>query len=72
MLDDSALYQMLVNNFGHIFNLDLAVKSTLRVNNDYRTERAQTEAARSDNLDFICKTFFCNLFFKLSNYLCAV
>lgn len=72
VLDYSALDEVLVNYLGDVLNLYLAVERTLGIDNDYRAQGAQTEAACPDDLDFVCETFLGDLLFKLGNYFCAV
>lgn len=72
VLDYSALDEVLVNYLGDVLNLYLAVERTLGIDNDYRTQGAQTEAACPDDLDFVCETFLGDFLFKLGNYFCAV
>lgn len=57
MLDYSALDEVLVNYLRNVLDLYLAVERAFGINNDYRTQGAQTEAARPDDLDFVCETF---------------
>ena len=72
MLDYSALDEVLVNYLGDVLNLYLAVERTLGIDNDYRAQGTQTEAACPNDLDFVCETFLGDLLFKLGNYFCAV
>ena len=72
MLDYSALDEVLVNYLRNVLDLYLAVERAFGINNDYRTQGAQTEAACPDDLDFVCETFFGDLLFKLGNYFCTV
>ena len=72
VLDYSALDEVLVNYLGDVLNLYLAVERTLGIDNDYRAQGTQTEAACPNDLDFVCETFLGDLLFKLGNYFCAV
>ena len=64
MLYDSALEQVLLNDFGDILNLNLAVKASLGVNNHNRAECAKAETACFYNLDLFAEAFCFDLFFE--------
>ena len=54
--DDAPLEQVLVDNLLDILRLNAGIKRAFRVDDDDRTERAQAETARLDDLDLLCQT----------------
>ena len=66
-LDDAALEQVLLDNFGYVLNLYLAIKAALGVDDHDRAECAQAMAAGLDDLDLVCEALLRNLRFQRLN-----
>ncbi len=62
---DSALQEMLGNDFGDVFKRYTAVERTFGVNDHNRAESAEAETARSDDVHFFIQTLLLKLTFKL-------
>ena len=63
--DDTTLVEMLLNDLGDILDLDHGVEGALGIDDHDRTQRAQTEAAGGDDVDFLLKAFLDQLFLEL-------
>ena len=58
---------MLRNDFFNIFGFNHTVETAFGINNHNGTERAKTETAGFDNVDFVGKIVFFKIFIKCVN-----
>ena len=70
MLDLAALEQMLGYDFIDVFRLYTAVESAFRIDDDDRTGLTESEASGADDLDFLLKTVFLDLFIETLDQRC--
>ena len=63
--DHSALEQMLLDDLGTSSFFTMGIECAFGIDDHNRAERAETEAAGSDDLDFIRKTVLLQLILKL-------
>ena len=68
-LDLAAFQQVLGNDLVHVFFLDAAVERSFGINDNHGAGFAETEAARTDHLDFLVKAFFLQLILEAFNQL---